>query len=609
MLDTMCVKRSIMSACMLLVIFLMIPADGFAWWNDQWQYRRKISFDTTAAGADIKENLSEVPVLLRLHTGNFNFMNAKQSGEDIRFVSSDDVTLLKHHIEKFDIIDEMALIWVKIPKLSANVNLEHIWMYYGNESAVGGQSSAETFDGAQIAVYHFGELEGVPEDATAKGLQVGEFVGGQGLPGAIGNGILLGGGTDKMILENSPLLNFSNGFTFSAMIRMTHEQGNAYLLFREENDQRIAVGIDGTKLYAELVDGAGNSVTTEKSADIALDAWHYLAVTIVPEERITLYIDGIEMGWVNLAMPIPSMETEVWIGSSPSGENAFAGELDEVRIAGTARTMGWIRGQYAALGPEGKLFALDEEVMGAGSGGMPVFYLATIMKNITLDGWAVISCLMILAVGSWLVILNKSMTLFFIERENRAFLASYVEQDDPTQLMTAGERFSNSNLYQVYASGCKKLKDRLNFKVGLIDAKNEKNNSEECSELLGSRSLNSVRSTLEKGYMEQSKRLNDWLVILTLAISGGPFLGLLGTVWGVMNTFAAMAEAGEANIMAIAPGIASALSTTVVGLLVAIPALFGYNYITGKIKNIMADLTVFVDQFAVMVEEKHGRTS
>lgn len=123
---------------------------------------------------------------------------------------------------------------------------------------------------------------------------------------------------------------------------------------------------------------------------------------------------------------------------------------------------------------------------------------------------------------------------------------------------------------------------------------------------LSERAIHAVKAMLEKGFVEQSKRLNAWMVVLTLAISGGPFLGLLGTVWGVMSTFAALAETGEANLAAIAPGIASALTTTVVGLLVAIPALFSYNFLVSRIKNITMDLTVFVDQFGVRIDEMHG---
>ena len=121
-----------------------------------------------------------------------------------------------------------------------------------------------------------------------------------------------------------------------------------------------------------------------------------------------------------------------------------------------------------------------------------------------------------------------------------------------------------------------------------------------------SQTLKTLRTELDKRYIQETQRLNGNLTVLTMAISGGPFLGLLGTVWGVMNTFAAMAEAGEANIMAIAPGVASALSTTVVGLVVAIPALFAYNFLTTQIRDITADLAVFVDEFAVKAENGFG---
>jgi biopolymer transport protein ExbB len=73
-----------------------------------------------------------------------------------------------------------------------------------------------------------------------------------------------------------------------------------------------------------------------------------------------------------------------------------------------------------------------------------------------------------------------------------------------------------------------------------------------------------------------------------------------------MNTFAAMAVAGEANMTAIAPGVASALAATVFGLLVAIPALFEYNYLITNIKNISAEMALFADQLALKIEETEG---
>ena len=95
-------------------------------------------------------------------------------------------------------------------------------------------------------------------------------------------------------------------------------------------------------------------------------------------------------------------------------------------------------------------------------------------------------------------------------------------------------------------------------------------------------------------------------MLLTIAISGGPFLGLLGTVMGVMITFAAIAASGDVNINAIAPGIAAALVATVAGLVVAIPALFGYNYLVSQIKNISADMQVFIDEFISKIAEQYA---
>jgi biopolymer transport protein ExbB len=100
--------------------------------------------------------------------------------------------------------------------------------------------------------------------------------------------------------------------------------------------------------------------------------------------------------------------------------------------------------------------------------------------------------------------------------------------------------------------------------------------------------------------------MNSQMVWLTIAISGGPFLGLLGTVVGVMITFAAIAAAGDVNVNAIAPGIAAALLATVAGLGVAIPALFGYNYLTSRMKTISSDMQIFVDEFVTRIAESYG---
>jgi hypothetical protein len=112
-----------------------------------------------------------------------------------------------------------------------------------------------------------------------------------------------------------------------------------------------------------------------------------------------------------------------------------------------------------------------------------------------------------------------------------------------------------------------------------------------------------ARFALDSSVVKEMQRLNRLMVVLTIAISGGPFLGLLGTVVGVMITFAAIAASGDVNVNAIAPGIAAALVATVAGLGVAIPALFGYNYLISRIKNLSDDIQVFVDEFVTKMAE------
>jgi len=123
---------------------------------------------------------------------------------------------------------------------------------------------------------------------------------------------------------------------------------------------------------------------------------------------------------------------------------------------------------------------------------------------------------------------------------------------------------------------------------------------------LSAKAIESVRATLDAAQVRENQKLNRFMVLLTIAISGGPFLGLLGTVIGIMITFAAIAATGDVNVAAIAPGIAAALVATVAGLAVAIPSLFGYNYIGTRIRNLSADMRVFADEFLTRLAESYG---
>ena len=92
---------------------MSLSGTAFAWWNDEWTLRKKITLDTTSTGAPISDPIGTSVLLIRLYDGDFQFANAKDDGGDIRFVAEDDKTLLPYHIEKFDSLLDEAFVWVR----------------------------------------------------------------------------------------------------------------------------------------------------------------------------------------------------------------------------------------------------------------------------------------------------------------------------------------------------------------------------------------------------------------------------------------------------------------------------------------------------------------
>lgn len=111
-----------------------------------------------------------------------------------------------------------------------------------------------------------------------------------------------------------------------------------------------------------------------------------------------------------------------------------------------------------------------------------------------------------------------------------------------------------------------------------------------------------VENALQRGVADQIIRYEAKMVVLGSIVTGAPFLGLLGTVWGVMDAFGGMAGAGSASLQALAPGVSGALLTTVAGLVVAIPSVFGYNYLLQQTKISVVELENFASTVADRIE-------
>ena len=144
---------------------------------------------------------------------------------------------------------------------------------------------------------------------------------------------------------------------------------------------------------------------------------------------------------------------------------------------------------------------------------------------------------------------------------------------------------------RVYETGVREVEERLATGRHMADG------------TIAPQSLAAIRSSMDGQMVREIAKLNNLMVFLTIAISGGPFVGLLGTVVGVMITFAAIAAAGDVNVNSIAPGISAALLATATGMFVAIPALFGYNYFQTRIKTVISEMAVFVDEVVTRIAE------
>lgn len=579
----------------MLLVLSISTGDAHAWWDAKWKYRKKITLDTTAQGADIKEGLTDFPILVRLHSGNFIFENANTDGSDIRFVSGDDKTLLKSHIERYDAKEGMGFLWVKLPKLSASTGQEYVWLYYGNSNAAKDQQSGGTYDTPELFVMHFSEKDGTPRDATSYNNHAKEFTGKLGAVGPIGGAVSFRGDNEKMVIAKSPALKTEKGFAFSAWVRLARSQENGRLLSWDDGKQSIIVGIEGAKLYCSFSNQKSRA-GSEKTTDLPLQKWIHVAVTAESGKNIGVYINGQEKISQKLQGDIPTPEADVSVGASLQGKNPFTGDVDELRMAGTARSAAWIRASAIGENPETPLITYgEEETSSAGGENLTIHLLVVTARAITLDGWLIIGIIIIMIGITWILFFNKMSALRRIKKENATFMEAFGNSTDIRTLEGQADDLSESPLFRIYRAGMKEFARR----AGKGD--------ESCGNLSATnKAIAAFKAALNKASLQESKRNTAGLIFFTSSISGGPFLGLFGTVWGVINTFAGVAEAGEANLAAIAPGVASALACTLMGLMLAIPALFQYSYLAAEIKNLTADTNVFMGEFTTRVEDEFG---
>ncbi|XHR27964.1 MAG: DUF2341 domain-containing protein [Chthoniobacteraceae bacterium] len=604
------------NALLAVLACLCVPnAAHAAWWKSDWALRKKITVDTTGNGAGVAESIGGVPVLVRLHVGNFQFDLAKQDGSDIRFVNADDKTVLPHHIASYDPMLGEAFVWVRVPEVKGAAQTA-LWLYYGNQAAPSVENSKGTYDAGTELVWHFGERGQPARDFSGNENNAANA----GIPAEgtlIGTGLHFDGKSLVSVPASPSLAWSANGaMTWSAWVKPADARGHSILFSRRDGQNAFAIVTEAGVPFVEVTSG-GTVSRTPGAAPLVANTWHHVAA-VADGGAITLWIDGQVYGKVEAGLP--ALNSPATLGGERAADgtvaSGFNGDVVEMELAGAVRSAGYLK--FAAMtqggesGPKSVVFGEEEGGKRSGGGSS---YISVIVRSLTVDGWIVICLLAVMSVLSITVMVVKNRYITGALKGNECFLRLFEERvgDDLTVLESSatqhlsasvggelskeeGTAVSLSPLYRLYHIGAREIRKRIAEEHDVHSKKP-----------LSGAAIRAINVSMDAGRARELQRLQKWMVLLTIAISGGPFLGLLGTVVGVMITFAAVAQAGDVNVNAIAPGIAAALLATVAGLAVAIPALFGYNYLLSRLKEVTVDMQVFVDEFVAKVTEFYSK--
>ncbi len=217
-----------------------------------------------------------------------------------------------------------------------------------------------------------------------------------------------------------------------------------------------------------------------------------------------------------------------------------------------------------------------------------------IISRATIEGKVIIAVLAVFSVFAWSVMASKAWQMRQAKKLNQYFDTEFRGQQNVLGIFDRRVQVEGCPLFTVYQAGCLELDTRLKTATG--DGRKK---------FVSLKSMEHVKRTLEGAVARESLKLESGLIMLAIAVSGAPFLGLLGTVWGVMSTFGAIAQQGNASLATMAPGVSAALVTTVAGLLVAIPSMFGYNWLVHNLRVLTVELDNFAQELVSNMETEY----
>lgn len=236
---------------------------------------------------------------------------------------------------------------------------------------------------------------------------------------------------------------------------------------------------------------------------------------------------------------------------------------------------------------------------------MPIADVASAFWDSTLPGKAIVILLFLGSAAAWTIMWTKRTQLQFASRSSDQFLQAFRSGEAPTSLFLREEEYAGSPLNTIYKEGCQALETEL--QAHGLSAEDMGDSVSDAYRRLTLNQLEALRTVVDRNVADEALNLEEQMGLLATAVSAAPFLGLLGTVWGVMDAFSGMAQSGSAALSAVAPGISGALLTTIVGLLVALPSMIGYNLLSAHIRRLGVQMDNFSQEFISEIQNTYVR--
>jgi len=211
-------------------------------------------------------------------------------------------------------------------------------------------------------------------------------------------------------------------------------------------------------------------------------------------------------------------------------------------------------------------------------------------------GQLVMLTLLIFSVVSWAIVIMKSRLLKKVRLDSEDFLETFWQSANLNEAHTAAEEFEYSPQASVFIAGFSELQ-----KINKIRSRKENDQQVETLDMQLA-TMDNLKRAVRKAESQQLNMLGSSLPFLATTGSATPFIGLFGTVWGIMASFHDIGQRGSASLAVVAPGISEALIATAAGLAVAIPAVIFYNYFANKIDDVDGEISNFSTDFLNLVE-------